>query len=115
MFRSPDNDVDEGKQHGHPSPLTCCQHAKGEECAAQPGMLSDVVEDEQGGEHEGVGEYEESHGATEEDDVLRHPEEISTFQKKILRYSIKGQGTWLERLMRSLGMSSLYGCLVNTD
>ena len=35
--------------------------------------------------------------------------------KKILRYSIKGLGTWIEELMRSLGMSSLFGCLVNTD
>ena len=87
MFRSlPDNDKDEGKQHGHPSPLTCCQQAKGEECAAQPRMLSDVVEDEQGGEHDGIGEYEENHGGTEEyepsltDGVVRHPEERSTFQ-----------------------------------
>ena len=87
MFRSlPDNDEDEGKQHGHSSPLTCCQHAKGEECAAQPKMLSDVVEDEQGGEHDGIGEYEENHGGTEEyepslaDGVVRHPEERSTFQ-----------------------------------
>ena len=71
MFRSPDNDVDEGKQHGHPSPLTSCQPAKSEECAAQPRVLSDVVEDEQGGEHEGVGEYEESHDETEEYELLK--------------------------------------------
>ena len=50
LFRSlPDNDGDAGKQH-----------AKGEECAAQPRMLSDV--DEDGGEQE----YEEAHGGTEE-------------------------------------------------
>ena len=74
LFRSlPDNDGDAGKQH-----------AKGEECAAQPRMLSDVVEDEEGGEHDGIGEYEENHGGTEEyepslaDGVVRHPEERST-------------------------------------
>ena len=82
----PDNDEDAGKQHGHSSPLTCCQQANSEECAAQPRMLSDVVEDEQGGEHDGIGEYEENHGGTEEyepsltDGVVRHPEERSTFQ-----------------------------------
>ena len=43
-------------------------------------MLSDVVEDGQGGHHEGEGENEESYGGTEEDGVLRHPEERSTFQ-----------------------------------
>ena len=79
-------------------------------------MLSGVVEDEPGREQE----YEEGHCGTEDYEhslggVVRHPEERSTFQKKILRYSIKGLSTWIEGLMRSLGMSSLFSCLVNTD
>ena len=74
------------------------QHAKGEECAAQPGMLSDVVEDEEGGEHDDEGEHLKSREGTEESElspVVRHPEERSTFQK-ILKYSIKGLGTWID-------------------
>ena len=53
------------------------QHAKGEECAAQPGMLSDVVEDEEGGEHEDEGEHLKSREGTDESElslVVRHPE-----------------------------------------
>ena len=53
------------------------QHAKGEERAAQPGMLSEVVEDEDGEEHEDEGEHLKSREGTDESElslVVRHPE-----------------------------------------
>ena len=59
------------------------QHAKGEERAAQPGMLSEVVEDEEGGEHEDEGEHLKSHEGTDESElslVVHHPDERSAFQ-----------------------------------
>ena len=76
MFRSlPDNDGAGAAK----------QHAKGEEWAARPGMLSEVVEDEEGGEHEDEGEHLKSREGTEESElslVVRHPEERSASQNK---------------------------------
>ena len=43
--------------------------------------------------------------------ILRKDQHFKIF----LRFSIKGIGTWIEGLMRSLGISSLFGFLVNTD
>ena len=76
MFRSlPDNDGAGAAK----------QHAKGEECAAQPGMLSEVVEDEEGGEHDDEGEQLKSREGAEESElslVVGHPEERSASQNK---------------------------------
>ena len=47
-------------------------------------MLFEVVEDEEGGEHEDKGEHLKSREGTEESElspVVRHPEERSTIQK----------------------------------
>ena len=46
-------------------------------------MLSEVVEDEEGGEHEDEGEHLKSHEGTEESElslVVHHPDERSAFQ-----------------------------------
>ena len=48
-------------------------------------MLSEVVEDEEGGEHEDEGEHLKSHEGTEESElspVVHHPEKRSAFQNK---------------------------------
>ena len=48
-------------------------------------MLSDVVEDEKGGEHEDEGEHLKSREGTEESElspVVHHPEKRSAFQNK---------------------------------
>ena len=48
-------------------------------------MLSEVVEDEEGGEHEDKGEHLKSRESTEESElslIVHHPEERSAFQNK---------------------------------
>ena len=48
-------------------------------------MLSEVVEDEEGGEHEDEGEHLKSREGTEESElspVVHHPEKRSAFQNK---------------------------------